>query len=140
MSNYFDNQKNWAWSVSEGRVSVTTDHGSHTHTLDVTNITIGDMDEKTGQVMGDTHRAASHDPKEVNEPTVPTTDDATEVKEKTRESLSPEEAENTLVSDVDMVEEPNIQISSYPDESPNGVVEEGAEPDNSIALDYGLSL
>lgn len=64
MANYFDNQSKWSWQVSDNRVLVTTDHGSHTHTMDVTNVPIGEMADHTGQVMGDAHRAASHDFKE----------------------------------------------------------------------------
>lgn len=66
MSNYFDNQSNWSWNVSKDSVLVTTDHGSHTHTLDVTDVPIGEMADNTGRVMGDAHRAASHDAKEEN--------------------------------------------------------------------------
>ena len=64
MSNYFDNQDKWSWNISEKEVLVTTDHGDHTHTLDITNVPIGEMVDNTGQVMGDAHRAASHDFKE----------------------------------------------------------------------------
>ena len=67
MSNYFDNQTKWAWTVSDGQVEVMTDHGTHTHTLDLNKTTIGDMAKNTGQVMGDAHRAASHDVKEKGE-------------------------------------------------------------------------
>lgn len=67
MSNYFDNQRKWAWTVSDGQVEVTTDHGTHTHTLDLNKTTIGDIAKNTGQVMGDAHRAASHDFKEKGE-------------------------------------------------------------------------
>lgn len=61
MSNYFDNQDKWSWQISDKEVLVTTDHGDHTHTMDVTNVPIGEMVDHTGQVMGDAHRAASHD-------------------------------------------------------------------------------
>lgn len=64
MSNYFDNQSKWAWNISKDRVLVTTDHGDHTHTLEVTNVPIGEMVDNTGKVMGEAHRAASHDFKE----------------------------------------------------------------------------
>ena len=64
MSNYFDNQDKWSWNISEKEVLVTTDHGDHTHTLDITNVPIGEMVDNTGQVMGDAHRAASHNFKE----------------------------------------------------------------------------
>ena len=61
MSNYFDNQDKWSWQISDKEVLVTTDHGDHTHTMDVTNVPIGEMVDHMGQVMGDAHRAASHD-------------------------------------------------------------------------------
>ncbi|MFI3212739.1 MAG: hypothetical protein R3Y24_05300 [Eubacteriales bacterium] len=61
MSNYFDNQDKWSWQISNQEAFVTTDHGSHTHTIEVTDVPIGDMSNHTGQVMGDAHRAASHD-------------------------------------------------------------------------------
>ena len=64
MSNYFDNQDKWSWNISEKEVLVTTDHGDHTHTLDITNVPIGEMVDNTGQVMGDAYRVASHDFKE----------------------------------------------------------------------------
>lgn len=69
MTNYFDNQDKWSWHVSQEdkTASITTDHGTHTHTLEVGNISIGEIVENTGQVMGDAHRAASHDFKEINE-------------------------------------------------------------------------
>lgn len=67
MPNYFDNQTNWSWNVTEDQATVTTDHGDHTHTLDLTGISIGDLDSNTGTVMGDAHRAASHDYKTDNE-------------------------------------------------------------------------
>ena len=36
MSNYFDNQQKWSFNVTPGEsVFVTTDHGDHTHTLDI---------------------------------------------------------------------------------------------------------
>lgn len=61
MSNYFDNQSKWAWDIDKDRVVVTTDHGSHTHSLEVTRIPIGDMVANTGQVMGNIHRSVPHD-------------------------------------------------------------------------------
>ena len=61
MSNYFDNQSSWSWNVTGDSISVTTDHGSHTHTLDLNNVTFGDMCDNCGQTMGDAHRDASHD-------------------------------------------------------------------------------
>lgn len=41
MSNYFDNQDKWSWQISDKEVLVTTDHGDHTHTMDITNVPIG---------------------------------------------------------------------------------------------------
>ena len=64
MSNYFDNQSRWSWTVTDNSISVTTDHGDHTHTLDLNKVTFGDMLERSGQVMGDAHRAAGHDYKQ----------------------------------------------------------------------------
>ena len=64
MANYFDNQEKWSWQISDKAALVTTDHGTHTHTVDVTDVPIGEMVDHTGQVMGDAHRAASHDFKE----------------------------------------------------------------------------
>ncbi|MCD8146020.1 MAG: hypothetical protein LUD84_01875 [Clostridiales bacterium] len=64
MSNYFDNQSNWSWNVSDGKAEVVTHHTNpkpHSHTLDVTNVSIGEMMENPGNVMGEAHRAASHD-------------------------------------------------------------------------------
>ncbi len=61
MSNYFDNQQKWSWDIDKNHVVVTTDHGSHTHSLEVTRIPIGDMVANTGQVMGDIHRSVPHD-------------------------------------------------------------------------------
>lgn len=61
MSNYFDNQNVWAWAVEDGKVHVMTDHGDHTHTLDITDAPIGKMATDSGKVMGDAHRAAPHD-------------------------------------------------------------------------------
>ena len=61
MSNYFDNQKNWAWKVDGEQVSVFTDHGDHTHTLDLSKTTVGEMMDQPGKALGDAHRQASHD-------------------------------------------------------------------------------
>lgn len=61
MSNYFDNQDKWSWQVNDDGVKVFTDHGDHTHTVDVSNVPIGEMVDNTGKTMGDAHRAASHD-------------------------------------------------------------------------------
>lgn len=76
MSNYFDNQSNWSWNVNDGKAEVVTDHGTHTHTLDVTDVPIGDMADNTGKVMGDAHREASHDFKD--ETTLDNTDTVAE--------------------------------------------------------------
>lgn len=63
MSNYFDNQSRWSWTNDGKSVKVTTDHGSHTHTLDISNATIEDMYNNCGETMGNAHRATSHDEK-----------------------------------------------------------------------------
>lgn len=52
MSNYFDNQEKYSWNVSTDGALVITDHGDHTHTLDITDISIGELVNNTGQVMG----------------------------------------------------------------------------------------
>ena len=64
MANYFDNQKSWSWNVTEDKAEVITDHGTHTHTLDLTEVSVGELADNTGRVMGGAHRAASHDFKE----------------------------------------------------------------------------
>lgn len=64
MSNYFDNQSTWSWHIDKDHVTVTTEHTQpkpHSHTLDVTNVPIGEMVDNPGKVMGQAHRAASHD-------------------------------------------------------------------------------
>lgn len=64
MSNYFDNQTNWSWNIDKNNVTVTTEHSQpkpHSHTLDITNVPIGEMVDNPGEIMGDAHRAASHD-------------------------------------------------------------------------------
>ena len=68
MSNYFDNQPNWAWSIHDGKAFITTDHGSHSHTLDVSKASIGELADpkSSGKVLGDAHRAATHDKKTPN--------------------------------------------------------------------------
>ena len=70
MSNYFDNQKNWSWIVNDEGAKVFTDHGNHTHTVDVTKIPIGEMANNTGKAMGDTHRITPHDYKTADPKTV----------------------------------------------------------------------
>lgn len=64
MSNYFDNQSTWSWHVDKNHVTVTIEHTypkPHSHTLDVTNVPIGEMVDNPGKVMGQAHRAVSHD-------------------------------------------------------------------------------
>jgi len=64
MSNYFDNQSTWNWNIDKDHVTVTTEHTHpkpHSHTLDITNVPIGEMVDNPGKVMGQAHRAASHD-------------------------------------------------------------------------------
>lgn len=61
MSHYLDNQRSWEWHVTDDKAVVVTDHGNHTHTLDLTNVSIGDLSENTGKTLGDAHRAAAHD-------------------------------------------------------------------------------
>ena len=63
MGNYFDNQDRWSWTVTDDNISITTDHGSHTRTLDLNKSTLGDFTDNGGKTLGDAHRAASHDPK-----------------------------------------------------------------------------
>lgn len=63
MSNYFDNQSNWSWNITDKDISVTTDHGDHSHTLDLNHVTFGDMLDHGDKTMGDAHRAADHDKK-----------------------------------------------------------------------------
>lgn len=69
MSQYFDNQKNWEWHVTEEKAEVVTDHGTHTHTLDLSKVSVGEISENTGKVLGDAHRAAPHDFKQEEETT-----------------------------------------------------------------------
>ena len=67
MSNYFDNQTNWSWHVTNDRATMTTEHTHpkpHTHTIDVTNVPIGEMMDNPGKVMGEAHRAVPHDYKD----------------------------------------------------------------------------
>ena len=61
MSNYFDNQTSWEWNVSKDKAVVVTDHGTHTHTINLTDVSIGDLSENTGKTLGDAHRSAPHD-------------------------------------------------------------------------------
>ena len=72
MPNYFDNQKRgWEWRVTDNKAEVTTDHGTHTHTLDLSSITIGEMSENTGKTMGEAHRNTTHDYKTTEETNTP---------------------------------------------------------------------
>ncbi len=64
MSDYLDNQEKWSWNITDSEAKIITDHGDHTHTLNVTNVPIGEMVDHTGKVLGDAHRAAPHDIKE----------------------------------------------------------------------------
>ncbi|MBR3517877.1 MAG: hypothetical protein IKO10_16365 [Lachnospiraceae bacterium] len=66
MSDYFDNESNAnaSWNVTDDKVEYVVDHGDHTHSLDLTSVTLEEMYENTNQVMGDAHRAASHDYKD----------------------------------------------------------------------------
>lgn len=69
MANYFDNQTNWSWNVSDGKATVTTHHSkpkAHSHTMDVTNVPIGEMNDNPGKVMGELHRSVSHDYEDQN--------------------------------------------------------------------------
>ena len=63
MSNYFDNQKRWSWTCDGKSVKVETDHGDHSHRVDVTNVPIGSLYDTPGRTMGDAHRATTHDKK-----------------------------------------------------------------------------
>lgn len=67
MSNYFDNQTKWSWKNDGERVIVTTEHNHpkvHSHTMDITNVSIGEMIDNPGKVMGEAHRAVPHEYKE----------------------------------------------------------------------------
>ena len=61
MSNYFDNQTSWEWHVSDNSAEVFTDHGNHTHTLNLSGISISQLANDTGRIMGNAHRASTHD-------------------------------------------------------------------------------
>lgn len=96
MANYFDNQDKWSWQISDKEVLVTTDHGDHTHTMEVTNVPIGEMVENTGQVMGDAHRAASHDFKEDIE----------------MDNIEENTVENNITEDVEVETETSVEEDS----------------------------
>ena len=67
MSNYFDNQTKWSWQNDGEKVIVTTEHSYpkvHTHTMDITNVPIGEMIDNSGKVMGEAHRAVPHEYKD----------------------------------------------------------------------------
>lgn len=61
MSHYLDNQTSWEWHVDSKKAVVVTDHGTHTHTLDLTDVSVGELSDNPGKVLGDAHRAAPHD-------------------------------------------------------------------------------
>lgn len=61
MNNYFDNQTSWEWHVSDNNTEVFTDHGNHTHTLNLSGISISQLASDTGRIMGNAHRASTHD-------------------------------------------------------------------------------
>lgn len=65
MSKYFDNKSNEKneWKVTDTEAVIVVDHGSHTHSLDLTNATAGQMLNDSNRVLGDAHRAASHEKK-----------------------------------------------------------------------------
>ena len=63
MSNYFDNQNRWSWTVTDKSAKVETDHGSHTHSVDVSKATLEAMYNNGGRTMGDAHRSTTHDKK-----------------------------------------------------------------------------
>lgn len=61
MSHYLDNQTSWEWHVDSKKAVVVTDQGTHTHTLDLTDVSVGELSDNPGKVLGDAHRAAPHD-------------------------------------------------------------------------------
>lgn len=74
MSNYFDNQNKWSWEIDGEKVIVTTEHAQpkpHSHTMDVTNVSIGEMADNPGKVMGEAHRSVTHDYKDGSEKVTP---------------------------------------------------------------------
>lgn len=66
MSDYLDNQEKWSWTVDPkiGKVAITTDHGDHIHNLNLKDVTIGEISDNPGKVLGDAHRAAPHEYKD----------------------------------------------------------------------------
>ena len=65
MSNYFSNKNNQnaEFSVTKDKVTLTVDHGNHTHSLDLTNITAEELLNNPGEALGNAHRNAAHDKK-----------------------------------------------------------------------------
>lgn len=66
MATYFDNNTHnlkWKVDTANGSVKILVDHKAHTHTLDITKATVGQMLSEPDKVLGDAHRAASHDKK-----------------------------------------------------------------------------
>lgn len=61
MGNYFNNQDKWWFTIVDDHIRVTTDHGTHFHTLNLDNVTCGDMRDHSDRTMGDAHRAARHE-------------------------------------------------------------------------------
>ena len=61
MSNYFDNQSRWSWTVTDDKIQVETDHGDHMHHVGLEKATLGDLMDKPGQTLGNAHRAVEHD-------------------------------------------------------------------------------
>ena len=55
MSNYFDNNAgNIKWKVDtsqKGSVKILVDHGSHSHTPDLTKVKIGDLKDTPNKVL-----------------------------------------------------------------------------------------
>ncbi|MCD7749517.1 MAG: hypothetical protein LUH42_05660 [Oscillospiraceae bacterium] len=127
MSNYFDNQTNWSWNVSDGKVTVTTQHDQptpHSHTLDVTNVPIGEMADHTGEIMGDAHRTASHD--------YATTE--------SNEQEAYEEAPSHSFSDLETGAEEQSETQSLSYDDLMSESESGAEADNSQSEDSEMGM
>ena len=125
MSNYFDNQDKWSWEIHDGKATVVTNHGNHTHTLDVTDVPVGEMVNNTGQVMGDAHRASSHDPIVENEEMT-----------STGNTVSSENGTlgNSIQSDV------NADISVGLDTESGSVAEDSVESGPEVDFDDGIDM
>ena len=63
MTNYFDNNTNAEWHVTDDKVEIQVEHDDHTHTLDITDVDAHELADNPGQVLGDAHRASGHDKK-----------------------------------------------------------------------------